>query len=69
MLYRQIKTLCAAKGISIAKLERECDLGNATVRRWENEDRSPSLESVRRVADYFGVSVDFLLGRTTNAEQ
>jgi len=59
MLYEQIMILCGKSGISIAKLERETDLGNGTIRRWKHS--TASLDKAKRVADYFGVSVDSLL--------
>lgn len=61
MIYDQILILCGKSGISIARLERETGLGNGTVRRWKKGDAS--VEKVKRVADYFGVSVDSLLSQ------
>ena len=61
MLYENIQILCRKNNTTITKLERECGLANATIRRWENS--SPSTENIGKVADYFGVSVDYLLGR------
>lgn len=59
MLFEKITTLCKDKKITIAKLERECAMGNGTVRGWKNS--SPSVENLKKVADYFGVNVDELL--------
>ena len=60
MLFQNIAKLCGENGISIAKLERECGFGNATVRGWEN-GTDPQISGVKKVADYFGVTVDDLL--------
>ena len=60
-MYDQILILCGKSGISVAKLERETDLGNGTIRRWKNG--RAGVEKVKRVADYFGVSVDSLLSQ------
>ena len=60
-----IKKLCLQKKISLAKLERSCDLGSNTIHRWD--DMSPSIDKVVRVANFFNVSVDYLLSR--NAEE
>lgn len=59
MLFEKISQLCEARGISIAKLESECGLGNATVRRWNKS--MPRLGSIQRVADYLKVSINDLL--------
>ena len=58
-MYNQVLILCGKTGISIARLERETGLGNGTIRRWKTGNAS--IENVRRVADYFGVTVDSLL--------
>jgi len=62
LLYQNIVVLCKGKGISIAKLEKETGLGNGTVGRWEKS--SPSVENVKKVADYFKVSVDYLISQS-----
>lgn len=61
LISEKVCNLCKVNGISLAKLEKECGLSNATVRRWANS--SPSAESLRKVADYFNVSVDYFLNR------
>ena len=59
MLYDKIKKLCIEKGISIAKLEKECELGNTTIRRWESS--TPNVNTLKKVADYFQVPVTYFL--------
>ena len=59
MIYENIVSLCKTKNISIAKLERETGLGNATIRTWETS--SPSVDRLKKVADYLGVTIDSLL--------
>lgn len=63
VLYQRIKDLCERKGISIAKLETELGFGNASIKKWGNVS-SPSVNKIIKVAGYFDVSVDYLLGRT-----
>lgn len=59
MIYTNISNLCKIRGISIARLERDVGLGNATIRGWASS--SPTVEKLKMVADYFGVTVDDLL--------
>lgn len=61
MIFKKISELCKEKGISVAKLERETGISNGTISRWGSS--SPTVEKLEKVADYFGVSVDSLLGR------
>ncbi|HDR5352843.1 TPA: helix-turn-helix transcriptional regulator [Bacillus thuringiensis] len=57
-----IKQLCQKKDISVSKLEEDLRFGQNTIYQWKK--RTPSVERVQKVADYFGVSIDYLLGRT-----
>lgn len=59
MIYKNVAKLCCETGISIAKLEKETNIGNGTIKRWEKS--SPNLDTAKKVADYFGCTVDDLL--------
>lgn len=59
MLLDKIRGLCAKNNISMAQLEEVAGLGKKTVFRWNKV--SPSSDKLKRVADYFGVTVDELL--------
>jgi transcriptional regulator with XRE-family HTH domain len=59
LVYENVLSLCRKEGISISALENKCGLGNATIRGWEKG--SPRLDRVKPVADYFGVTVDWLM--------
>lgn len=59
LLYEKVATLCQNNNLTIAKLERECEMGNGTVRGWKNS--SPSIENLKKVADYFNITVDELI--------
>ena len=64
MIYDNIVKLCNEKNISIARLEKEVGLGNATIRGWDKS--SPTVENIRRVAGFFGVTVDDLIKEESN---
>lgn len=59
-MVENIKCLCRKEGITFAELERTVGLGNGTIARWD--ENSPSIVRVKAVADYFGVTVDQLIG-------
>lgn len=61
-LYEKIKILADSQKISIRRLEEILGYGNGTIRRWEKQ--TPGVDKIQKVADYFDVSVDYLLGRT-----
>lgn len=60
----RIKKLCAEHEISIYKLEKNIGIAPSTINKWEVS--SPTCKAISLVANYFDVSVDFLLGRTNN---
>lgn len=62
MIIDRIKELCDQRKISIAELERKTDLSNSSIRKWD--ERTPGIDKVERVANYFDVSIDYLLGKT-----
>ncbi len=63
VLYQRIKQLCSRKGITIAKLESDLGFGNSSIKKWE-KNSSPSIDKIVKVATYFDVSIDYLMGRT-----
>lgn len=63
LLYEKISKICKERGISIARLEREAGLGNATVRGWSTS--SPTVETLSKVSKYLGVGIEELLRNDT----
>lgn len=49
---------------TIAALERALDISNGTINKWDKQN--PSVNALEKIADYFSVSTDYLLGRTNN---
>ena len=62
MFYDRFKQLCAEKGISCNKAALEIGLSNATPTKWKKTGATPAGETLDRIAAYFGVTTDFLLG-------
>ena len=48
----------------VSRLAAACDTDRARVHAWLNGDGAPRVEALVAVADFFGVSTDFLLGRS-----
>ncbi len=59
--FQRIHYLANNKGMSIAQLERKLKLSNGSIARWKKS--APSSRGLTIIADYFDVSVDYLLGR------
>lgn len=57
----KIRELANNQGLSLPKLEEALGFGNGTIVRWDKS--SPTTDKLKKVADYFGVSLDYLLER------
>lgn len=63
-LVERIKELCQNVNITTSQLERELGFSNGLISRWDKS--SPSVDKIVDVAQYFHVSLDFLLGFSEN---
>ena len=63
--FEKIKLLAKKQGISLNTLEERVGLGKNYIYSLKNK-KTPSVEHIAKIADYFGVSTDYLLGRTDN---
>lgn len=57
-----IRELCAEKKITLVSLEAALSFAKNSIYKWDTN--KPSIDKVQKVADYFNVSTDYLLGRT-----
>ena len=63
ILINRISTLCEQSGITKAKLFEDCGLNKNIVNNLKRGS-IPSVDKIAIIADYFNISVDYLLGRT-----
>ncbi len=61
MIYTNIISLCKARNISVSKMEMETGLANGTVGKWRKV--SPTIDNVKKVAEFFGVTIDSLVNK------
>lgn len=62
----KLKELRKAKKISQQRLAIELHLTQNTVSRYERGERQADYQTLIALADFFNVSIDYLLGRTDN---
>ena len=60
----RLKELRKQKGISQIRLSFDLDTTQNTISRYENGEREMDYAMLIKVANYFNVSIDYLLGRT-----
>ena len=64
----KLKELRGEKGISQAKLAADIHISRSAVAKWENGLGLPNDESLKLLADYFGITIDELIPNKSNEE-
>lgn len=62
----KLKELRTSKNISQKQIASQLDIADRQYRRYENEEQQPTLPIIIKLANYFDVSLDYLVGRTDN---
>ena len=55
------------KNWSQTDLAKESNVSREMIGKYEREDATPSIEAAKKIADAFGVSLDYLVGEGLNA--
>lgn len=65
-LVENIKNLCNKNNITTSQLEKALNLSNGLISRWK--DKTPTLERLLDIAQFFDVTIDSLIGTSTESE-
>lgn len=63
MFTERFNELLKSRSINAVTLAKELGVPKSIVYEWKSGVRDPSLENMLRIADYFGVSLEYLTGR------
>ncbi len=61
-LGERIKMLRESAGLSQMELSRKIDISQASIARYELNKTEPKASDIVKIAEFFGVSTDYLLG-------
>ena len=64
----RLKEIRKSKGITQVKLAIGLNTTQNTMSRYENGKNEPGIRELIQIADYFNISIDYLLGRTDNPQ-
>lgn len=64
----RLKELRRARHISQLKLALDLNMNQNAISRYENLEREADYQTLIQFADYFDVSLDYLLGRTKDPD-
>lgn len=62
-LYEQIRNVAKEKGYSVNKLEQELGFARSSINKFNKN--KPSVDKLQQIADFLGVSLDYLTTSTT----
>ena len=60
----RLRELRLDRNMSQQRLAMELSMTQNTISRYENGEREPGIKELIRIADYFNVSLDYLLERS-----
>ena len=69
MFRNLLSYLIETSGKSRTEIAAQTDIRPATLSRYLSGDRTPTLEYAAALADYFGVSIDWLVGKTNDTSE
>jgi transcriptional regulator with XRE-family HTH domain len=64
MIGERIKMLRSEKGLTMKDMAEMFDLSISAWNKYEKNEAEPKLDNIVKMADFFNVSLDFLMGRT-----
>lgn len=64
-MYERLLKLMKENNITAYRLSQETGVTQATLSRWKSGKTSPSIETLQALADYFHVSLDYLIGNVS----
>jgi transcriptional regulator with XRE-family HTH domain len=62
-MYEIFEQLLNKYNVTPYRVGRETGIAGSTFTAWKNGISSPKPEKLQKIADYFGVSIDYLMGR------
>ena len=68
-MYERFEQLLKEHGVSAYKVSKETGIPQPTLSGWKRTNRTPQIRTLKAIADYFGVSVEYLKGETDDRGQ
>ena len=68
MMQNNLRKLRKEKGLSQIAVQIQTGIEQALISKYENGERVPPTETLMQLADFYGVSMDYIMGRTDRKE-
>lgn len=63
-MYKIFENLMADHGVTAYKVSKETGIATSTLSDWKNGRSTPKQDKLQKIADYFNVSLDYLVGNS-----
>lgn len=60
-MYEIFEKLLRERGVTAYKVAKDTGIGTATLSNWKNGKYTPKQDKMQKLADYFGVTIDYLM--------
>lgn len=60
-MYSKFEKLLKARGITAYKVAKDLGFNNTLFSDWKSGKSKPKVDKLKKIADYFGVSIDYLI--------
>ena len=67
-MYDIFKKLCSERGVTPYRVCKETGLTTSTISNWKAGRYTPKADKMQKIADFFGVSIEFLMGNEEKQE-
>lgn len=67
-MYEIFEQLLQEKGVSAYRVAKETGISQPTLSDWKRGKSVPKLDKLQKLAAYFGVTVDYLLGKNPDSD-
>lgn len=69
MFYERFEKLCKEREVTPAQVRKQLGISQSTMASWKSRDLTPNAVTLVQLADYFEITVDALLGRTSSSNR
>jgi transcriptional regulator with XRE-family HTH domain len=67
-MYSIFEQLCQKYNVTSYKISKETGISQTTLSNWKSGKITPKTDKLQLIADYFGVTIEYLMGKEENGE-
>ena len=60
-MYKDFKKICEERGVTPYRVSKDTGVSTSTLSEWKNGKYTPKIDKLQKIADYFGVKVEYFL--------